>query len=529
VPGGAPSADGTARRINGCTGRAEGTADTNSDTVGDVNVTPRPFSFLTAALVASSLLGGSLFGAARPASPQSGSARIAWRDVAPLHEALQARGVAQASFDAYVARVSADNARRVREGDLDHLVHYLLQSSRTTSAPPIEPALSARQLVESLAPVRRAAFLRGDQRSFPPIPRDVSGRIAALLRAAASPRGDARLTYFAALLDSAFPDPDTRAPGLAAEYLRAMAFVYEKEFVAQRDASPAAAVAELYRRRGLSTDTAVEAGYVVHLGLGVLKGLEPARRLRRVLIVGPGLDLAPRTALDEKAAPESYQPWAVIDAVVALGLADRGSLEVVAADINPRVVAHLRRAREHPPLLRVATSLRQGPTLTLAPDFVDYVNRFGAALSDLPPGPARDLGQGERGKTVSVSAGAARTLAAAPLDIVTERLAGERFDLIIATNILPYFDDPQLALALSNITAMLLPGGAFVHNEQRLALGEFTTALGLPLQQSRHAVIATVSGAKAPLYDSVFLHVRSLGPRQARSAGAVRRVSSPVD
>jgi hypothetical protein len=33
--------------------------------------------------------------------------------------------------------------------------------------------------------------------------------------------------------------------------------------------------------------------------------------------------------------------------------------------------------------------------------------------------------------------------------------------------------------------------------------------MGLPLQQSRHAVIATITGAKAPLYDSVFLHVRS--------------------
>ncbi len=183
----------------------------------------------------------------------------------------------------------------------------------------------------------------------------MAARIDALLRAVADPRADARLIYFGALLDAAFPDPRARATGVAAEYLRVMAFDYQKEFVAQQDASPAAAVADLYRRRGLSTDTAVEAGYVVHLGLGVLKGLEPTRRLRRVLIVGPGLDLAPRTALDERAAPESYQPWAVIDAVVALGLADRGELDVVAADINPRVVGHLRRAREHPPLLRVAT------------------------------------------------------------------------------------------------------------------------------------------------------------------------------
>jgi hypothetical protein len=476
-------------------------------------VTPRPFSFPAAALLACSLLAYPAFEAAHSPSIRSGPARVTWRDVAPIQAALRARGVTDASFDTYVAGVSADNARRVRAGDLDHLVHYFLQSARITSAPPIEPAISARQLVERLTPDRRAPFLRGDHQASPPLPRAVTHRIDALLRAARSPGRDARLAYFAALLDDAFPDPGTRAAGLAAEYLRVMAFDYQKEFVAQREAAPAAAVAELYRRRGLSTDTAVEAGYVVHLGLGVLKGLEPARRLRRLLIVGPGLDLAPRTALDEKAAPESYQPWAIIDAVVALGLADPDALEVVAADINPRVVAHLRRAREHPPLLRVATSLRQGPTLTLAPEFVDYVDRFGAALSDRPPGPSRDLGRGERGKTVSVSTRSARALQSASLDIVTERLPGERFDLIVATNILPYFDDAQLALALSNITAMLQPGGTFLHNEQRPVLGEFATALGLPLQQSRHAVIATVSGAKAPLYDSVFLHVRSLDAR----------------
>jgi hypothetical protein len=185
----------------------------------------------------------------------------------------------------------------------------------------------------------------------------------------------------------------------------------------------------------------------------------------------------------------------------------------VAADINPRVVAHLRRAREHPPLLRLATSLREGPSLALSPEYVEYVDRFGAAIATLPPGPARDLGHRERGKTLSVSARAGRALRTATLDIVTERLPGERFDLVVATNILPYFDDPQLALALSNIATMLLPGGAFLHNEQRPVLGEITATLGVPLQQSRHAVIATVPGAKAPLYDSVFLHVRGLGPR----------------
>ena len=112
-------------------------------------------------------------------------------------------------------------------------------------------------------------------------------------------------------------------------------------------------------------------------------------------------------------------------------------------------------------------------------------------------------------KSVRVSAAAARVLRAEPLDIVTERLTGAPFDLVIATNILPYFDDQQLALAASNIAAMLAPGGLFLHNEARPILGSLTAALGLPFEQSRHAVIATVTGAPAPLFDSVFLHVRS--------------------
>ena len=464
-------------------------------------MTPRPFASL---LVLVTWL---------PALANAGPVRIGWRDVVPVQATVRAGGVDEASFDAYVTRVADENVRRVREGDLDHLIYYLLQSSRISRAPAIEPALSARRLVESLDADRRSAYLRGEPAAAPPVPSEVTARIAAVLGAVQTPRGDARLIYFAALLDAAYADPATRAGGLAAEYLRVMRFLYLKEFVAQRDTAPAAAVAELYRRRGLSTDTAIEAGYVVHLGVGVLKALEPARRVRRVLIVGPGLDLAPRTGLDESAAPESYQPWAVLDSLLSLGLGTLGELDVVAADINPRVVEHLERAREHPPLLRLASSLHESPSLSLSPEYRDYVDRFGGALSAPGAAPARTVGKGPRIRTVSVAAQAARALRATPLDIVTQRLDGERFDLIIATNILPYFDDQQLSLAVANIAAMLAPGGAFLHNEQRPIIGDLAAAVGVPLQQSRHAVIATVTGAKAPLYDSVFLHVRSAAAR----------------
>ena len=90
-----------------------------------------------------------------------------------------------------------------------------------------------------------------------------------------SPSRDPRLTYFRELVTAAFPNRTDREAALLREYLRVMRFVYDKEFVAQP--AGAGAVADLYRARGLSTDTAVEAGYLVYLGLGVVKALRAGR------------------------------------------------------------------------------------------------------------------------------------------------------------------------------------------------------------------------------------------------------------
>ena len=117
-----------------------------------------------------------------------------------------------------VNQVREDDARRVREGDLDHLIFYALQSTRFTRRPPIEPALSAKALHES------------GQR----VPADVRARIGDLLKAIDSSSVDPRLTYFRALMSSTFPKGPEREDALVREYTRVMKFVYDKEFVAQR-------------------------------------------------------------------------------------------------------------------------------------------------------------------------------------------------------------------------------------------------------------------------------------------------------
>ena len=89
-------------------------------------MTPRPSSRLAAALPAFVAALVAAISATSPGEP----VRVAWRDVAPVQATLRAGGISEASFDAYVARIGEENVQRVREGDLDHLVYYLLQSSR---------------------------------------------------------------------------------------------------------------------------------------------------------------------------------------------------------------------------------------------------------------------------------------------------------------------------------------------------------------------------------------------------------------
>lgn len=458
------------------------------------------FSLLSLAIAAAS---------ASLAAGQAGDAsRVAWSDVAQVRSFLENHGLSASTFPSYVEHLHETNVRRVTEGDLDHLVFYVLQSTRFTRLPPIEPALSAKTLVESLDALdarARAEFLATGQVANDRVLPDVRARIRAFVAALDAPLTDRRLAIFKELLTSLKVTRGDREARVAREYVRAMRFLYEKEFVAQRARNAAEAVAELYRTRGLSTDTAVEAGFLVHLGLGVARSLDARWRVRRVLIVGPGFDLAPRSGLVEEGPPESYQPWAVVDALLSLGLASASELTVVGGDINPRVVAHLRRARSAPPSLTLTTDVRDSDTLTMTAQYRDYFAALGAAIGGPSSREVRTV-DGHLQKSVAVRPEIAAVVTAKALDIVTERIDGPPYDLIIATNILPYFDDPQLALAASNIAAMLAPHGVFLHNEPRPLLGTITAALGVPFEQSRHAVIANVRGAPAPLFDSVFLH-----------------------
>ena len=450
---------------------------------------------------------------------------VEWADLpASIQRRLTSMDVTAASFPTFRTDLDRRTHERVRESDLDALIYYALQSASFTKERPIEPALSAKAYVESLDSVTRVRFLKGEAEPIERIPRDARDRIAAFAVALEEPPPFSRLGYLRDIARTLSGGPKSSTPSttvLLQEYARSMRFLFQKEFAPREGPDPAAAIAALYRTRGLSSDTAIEAGYLVHLGLATLKAADPARRIQRVLIVGPGLDLAPRTGLLEAGPPESYQPYAVVDALVGLNLSRLDQLQVVGADVNPRVVQHLARASSASVSLTLLSGVGDSDSLTLQDDFRRYFEDLGRSIGsaamlralrpssrpELPSPRAPELPSyhGHLRKSIVVRPEASRVVDGAALNVVTERLAGGPYDLVIATNIFPYLDDMSLAMALANIAAMLAPGGILLHNEPRPLLGELTTELGMPLAYARTAIIATVRGAP-PLYDSAFVH-----------------------
>ena len=435
---------------------------------------------------------------------------IQWDDLpAATHQRLERAGIGAASFPAFLQDHQHRIQARVREGDLDALVYYALQSTVFTNLPPIEPALSARDFVRGLDAPSRRQFLSGGTVGIDRVPGAARRRLAALLSVLRTPPARSRLGYFRLIVLHEAPAESERLDFLLRQYVRSMRFLYEKEFVAQQ--AGASAVEALYHDRGLSTDTAVEAGYLVHLGLATLQAAEPSRRIRRVLIIGPGLDLAPRTGLIEAGPPESYQPYALIDSLVSLGLARLDDLVVVGADVNPRVVRHLETAGSGDVSLTLVSGVGNSDTVTLEKDYREYFARIGAAIGlplPTPELPARY--SGHLRKALLVRPAVTGLLRGVQLDVATQRIAGEKFDLVVATNVLPYLDDTLLTIAVANVAEMLDPGGVLLHNEGRQLLGDIAGAVDLPLKHARTGAIATVRGA-APLSDGVWIHEKSRG------------------
>lgn len=430
---------------------------------------------------------------------------------AELRPWLERQRIQRDEFAARIAEINRRTEERELQGEYDHLIFYLLQSSRFTAQPPIEPALSAYQFVQGLSDAERARFLAEDERfqlAGEKISQAVKTRIADFLKAAKKESADERLSYFAGLLAKTASPELSAARRLQAEYFRAMKFLYRKEFASRsvKPAEVAAFVASLYQERGHSTDTQIEANFAVHTALAALKAQHPETKFSRVLIVGPGMDFAPRTDLIDLFGPQSYQPFAIADSLLALKLAEGSRLKIHCVDINDRVLAHLQSLGARKEVsLSILSGVKDSAARPLTEDFKDYFRGFGQSIGvesslDVPARFAGHLKKSLRLRPEVVSA-----VSAGRLNIVTERYQDSpQYDLVIVTNVFPYFSAPELLFALTNIQAMTAEGGYLIHNELQTVPSNFVNVLGLPLRQARTVMIA--SDSAAPLFDGVAIH-----------------------
>ena len=246
---------------------------------------------------------------------------------------------------------------------------------------------------------------------------------------------------------------------------------------AQRTSDPAApaSFATLYRGRGLSSDTRLAADFALDAALQALasRGGLPPRSVRRAAIVGVGLDFTDRAEGYDFYPLQTIQPFALVDSLTRLGLASSDALRVTTLDFSPRVNAHLEQARArarageaYTVQLPLAT---EDPRHHWDPALLRYWESFGDRIGDsVTPIPPPAVAGAVRVRAVRVRPSVTLSIVPQDLDIITERLAPlddqDRFDVIVATNILVDYDTFDQALARSNIAAMLRPGGFFVTN-----------------------------------------------------------------
>jgi hypothetical protein len=227
---------------------------------------------------------------------------------------------------------------------------------------------------------------------------------------------------------------------------------------------------DLYKNRGLSVDTGFRPNFAIEQALAEVKRRRLLRSVKRVAIVGPGLDFTDKDSGFDYYPLQTLQPFALIDSLIRLDMARSSDLKVSVFDISPQPLDHLWQA-----MARARS--KQAYTLQLVLDrtpawnsaALNYWRRLGDRIgSGTPAMPAPPQIRNVDRRAVRIRPEIVSILDPQMLNAVTQHVVaaeGERFDLVVATNILIYYDRFEQALALVNIESMLNDGGVFLSND----------------------------------------------------------------
>jgi SAM-dependent methyltransferase len=422
-----------------------------------------------------------------------GAARRHLSDTNEFGPGLRAGGdAAERYLHARLAQFRDADDKRVAgafDYDLPALVRYVL-------APPLPLALDVEWLLHAGEPefARAAALAR--------TPSDAAaGEDPAL---AAARRGDPlglRPLLLRRRLERDGRDvAHATADDVAQAFAAVNRFLDDEQAVLEKHAEPEGAhFLDWFLKTTTLTGLAPKIGMVTEALLASVANLPPAS-VHRVLVVGPGVDLA-SPHLGALAPVAMYQPFEIADALRRLKLA-APDCEVDALDVNPDVLRVLEAARASAATggsMRLALFRGAGTGRLVIDGVEDYVARLFSSWSGLPgfargaerpalspdvalraaaevrrnfaaavarpggPDPAeraqleklvRRIELEARVAWCDVELGPAAVLAVHPVagDVVTDRFAeNDRYDLVLCTNVLVYFPPELQQLALLNL------------------------------------------------------------------------------
>jgi CheR methyltransferase, SAM binding domain len=262
----------------------------------------------------------------------------------------------------------------------------------------------------------------------------------------------------------------------------------------------------LFRDRGLSLDTSILSSFAIQQALETMRDqrLLAPNSIKRVAVIGPGLDFADKNSGYDFYPVQTMQPFTSIDSLVRLGLMNGlGEIELTTFDISPRINDHIlairkRAASGTPYVLRLPLDLGS----QWAPSLVDYWKSIGDRIgSEMPLLKPPETAKGVDVRGIEVRSQVAGRVTPVDFNIVTEKWTGQPFDLVLATNVLVYYDKLDQALAFAGIEAMLRPGGVFITNN---------VIVELPVSRLRAVGLMTVRHS-AEKIDHVFWYRRNAG------------------
>jgi len=216
----------------------------------------------------------------------------------------------EAAWPAWVTQHNAEIRARLERGDEDSLVNFWLFGTSFTRL----PRATDRDLAK-LGDKEKAADLLG-------------ARLDDLVTAIAKPGTNERLRFARQVIERHGINPDTST---GQEQARAYVIDVRSRVVADNDryrrvsqsaaqiSDPAQRLNEystLFRDRGLSSDTSLRPGFAIETTMAAMKASGKLSQVRRVGIVGPGLDFSDKAEGYDFYPQQTIQPFAVIDSLM---------------------------------------------------------------------------------------------------------------------------------------------------------------------------------------------------------------------